>query len=144
MKRTEFTYSSNSLPALIVFARINSLVHFFILSEIKSFSRVNFRSNCLLEVLIRNFPISIVIELPKKVFKLVISDLKTPMLEIKPELIRFDIATFLFIKVTKGFPDSFPLKLHLLKDHLEQLLILNILSYNLSRLLHHFLFLFHV
>lgn len=130
MESTEFSNSSYRLPAFFVLTRIYCLVHFLVLSKIKTFCWVNFRAYSFLEVLVRDFSIVIIIEFPKKVFELFIRNLEAPVFEVKSELIWCDISTFLFIKVTKSLPNGFPLKLDFLQNHFEQFFIFYILSNN--------------
>lgn len=144
MKWTEFTNASYRLPAFLILTRINSLVHFLILSEIKSFSWVNFRTHSFLEILVRYFSISVVIELLKKVSELLICYLQAPVFEVEPKFIRCNISTFLFIQITKGFPYCFPLELYFFKYNFEQFLVFYVLSDYFCWLLHHFLFFLHV
>ena len=74
---------------------------------------MNFAADRLVKILIANRTIAIVIKHFEHLLKLLISQVKTPMLQIKSELILLYDLIFFLIHVSKSLADSFPLELNL-------------------------------
>ena len=113
---TEVPISLSWLPTLIMLTLINPHHMRFVLPKVKCFSRVDLRPNWLMEIFIWYLSISIHIKFIKYQWELLVSQIQTPMLKVKFQLLRFNKPGFLLIQVYKCFPYGFPLCLNFINN----------------------------
>ncbi len=111
------------LPTLWVLAGTHYKHTGLVLTEIETLSRMNFLSNCLLKVGIRNNTVLVPIKSFKNLAQGLFSHVYAPVIEIKLEFLRVHLPTRLLIDVMKWFSNGFPLILNLLKDYFHGLFL---------------------
>lgn len=112
----EVSIALGGLPAFIVLALVHPHHMRFILSEVKCFTWVDLRAHCLMKILVRYLPIFVVVKLVEYAVELLISQVKSPVLEVEPQFCGFNEPRFLLVKINKGLPNSLPLHLDLFND----------------------------
>jgi hypothetical protein len=104
------------LEALLVVASVNSALLLLVLSEIKAFCWEHVRPNTLLEVFIRDKPITIQIKLRKDALELRWVDVKAPEVEEVLEFLLADSSCLFNVEVVETLPYGLPLELYLLEN----------------------------
>lgn len=113
------------LPTLQIFASVYLQHGWLVLSEIKSFSRMYFTTNCFLKICIRNSSILIPIESLIDLIESFIWYIDSPMVKVKLKFIWFNTPWFVFTESMKWLSYCFPLKLYLFKNQFNNFVLIN-------------------
>lgn len=102
----------SSLPTMVFFTSIDRSVRWLVLSEVQSFSWMDFTTNPLAKVFIWNNTISIDIEFIKKFIKCTIRYFDSPISNHIFKFLWRYLSSFIHIQRSESFSQSFPLKSH--------------------------------
>lgn len=91
------------LPTLIVITTVDFTFLGLILTEVQALHGEHFRTNWELEILVRNFAITIKVEFAKNLIKLLLSYVHAPKFKIKLKLFSADLSRFLDIQIHESF-----------------------------------------
>jgi hypothetical protein len=115
MQLTIIGIATGRLPAFIMDTTVDLHHLRFVLSEIETFSRMDFTTDSQLKVFIRYFSILIQVKFVKEILELFVSEVETPVLKVKAQFLGQNCSCFLHVEIHKCLSESLPLKLNLVQ-----------------------------
>ncbi len=97
MKLAEVSIALGGLPAFIMFALIDPHHVGLVLSKIEALSWMNLTPYRLMEVIVRDFPVFVIVKLVENLLELFFIQFEAPMLQIKLEFFRHNTSIFLLV-----------------------------------------------